>query len=229
MRGRVEVRGEHGLPGRRQQRRQVEGGGVDGHRHRAGELSRRTSSPGRAPSGRPRPATRGGGYDTPVSPGRPAGRPSRRRPAPARPSGCRRRAGRCRTRRCASASCSTMPSPHSTTVTASSTEASRSRSSISARGSAASPSRYASACTSGTRPPRAGSGRCTRAITKVGEVTSPRTPSPAPMPCASAVLPAPSGPVSSSRSPARSTPASRRPNSWVSSTVDSVTDSLIRD
>ena len=41
------------------------------------------------------------------------------------------------------------------------------------------------------------------------------------MPCTSAVLPAPSGPVSSTRSPGRSTAARRRPNSRVSSTVAS--------
>src|SRR5947207_14926037 len=58
-------------------------------------------------------------------------------------------------------------------------------------------------------------------MTNVGEVTSPGTPSPAPIPCASAVFPAPSGPVSRTRSPARSTDARVRPNARVSSTVDS--------
>ena len=52
---------------------------------------------------------------------------------------------------------------------------------------------------------------CTRAITNVGEVTSPRTPSPAPSPWVNVVLPAPSSPLSTTRSPARSWPASERP------------------
>ena len=42
---------------------------------------------------------------------------------------------------------------------------------------------------------------CTREITKVGEVTSPRTPSPAPIPWVSVVLPAPRSPVRITRSP----------------------------
>ena len=47
----------------------------------------------------------------------------------------------------------------------------------------------------------------TRAITNVGEVTSPRTPSPAPRPCVNVVLPAPSSPLSTIRSPAASSAA----------------------
>ena len=41
-----------------------------------------------------------------------------------------------------------------------------------------------------------------------GEVTAPLTPSPAPIPWVSAVLPAPSGPVSTTRSPGRRIAAS---------------------
>src|SRR5690606_7982349 len=62
---------------------------------------------------------------------------------------------------------------------------------------------------------------CSRAMTKVGEVTRPSTPRPAAIPRVSAVLPAPSGPSSTTRSPARNSAASRRPNASVSSTVGS--------
>ena len=62
---------------------------------------------------------------------------------------------------------------------------------------------------------------CTREITKVGEVTSPRTPSPSPMPWVSVVLPAPRSPVRITRSPGRSTVASHSPNARVSSAVRS--------
>ena len=54
-------------------------------------------------------------------------------------------------------------------------------------------------------------------MTNVGEVTGSRTPSPAPIPWVSAVLPAPSGPTRTTRSPGRSTSARARPSAWVSS------------
>src|SRR5258708_7078672 len=56
-------------------------------------------------------------------------------------------------------------------------------------------------------------------MTNVGEVTGPRTSSPWPMPCTSVVFPAPRGPVTTSRSPARSSPASRRPSSRIRAAV----------
>ena len=56
-------------------------------------------------------------------------------------------------------------------------------------------------------------------MTNVGEVTGSRTPSPAPIPWVSAVLPAPSGPTRTTRSPARSSSASSRPSAWVSAGV----------
>ena len=70
------------------------------------------------------------------------------------------------------------------------------------------------------RGPAAGpspSGGWTRAITKVGEVTAPRTPRPSPRPRVRVVLPAPSSPVSRTRSPGRSSAASRRPRSRICS------------
>src|SRR5215472_15300350 len=79
------------------------------------------------------------------------------------------------------------------------------------------PRRYASACT--RAGPEPASGGCTRAMTKVGEVTGPRTPSPAPMPWTRVVLPAPSGPARITRSPARSSAARRRPRSRMSPSV----------
>src|SRR3954469_20335564 len=60
-------------------------------------------------------------------------------------------------------------------------------------------------------------------MTNVGEVTGPRTFSPSPIPCVSVVLPAPSRPVITSRSPARSSPASRTPSSRMSRSVGTVT------
>ena len=63
---------------------------------------------------------------------------------------------------------------------------------------------------------------CTRAMTKVGEVTGPRTPSPSPMPWVSVVLPAPRPPVSTTRSPgAQQRARATRPSARVSSTVAS--------
>ena len=61
------------------------------------------------------------------------------------------------------------------------------------------------------RRARRSSEGCTRAITKVGEVTSPRTPSPSPMPWVSVVLPAPRSPVRITRSPGASRVASQPP------------------
>src|SRR5690625_6632082 len=49
----------------------------------------------------------------------------------------------------------------------------------------------------------------------VGEATCPRTPSLEPIPWVSVVLPAPRSPVRTTRSPARSRPASRLPSSRV--------------
>src|SRR5689334_8245475 len=122
------------------------------------------------------------------------------------------------------ASPSASPSPHSTTVTEAAVSVSRSRSSS----SSALPSRYASACTSagGAWPAAAGgaSGGCTRAITNVGEVIGPRTPSPSPIPWVSVVLPAPSPPLRITRSPARSTVASERPRARISAAVATVSD-----
>ena len=59
-------------------------------------------------------------------------------------------------------------------------------------------------------------------MTKVGLVTSPRTPSPAPIPWVSVVLPAPRSPVSTMRSPASSIPASRSPSSRIAAAVATV-------
>ena len=58
---------------------------------------------------------------------------------------------------------------------------------------------------------------CTRAMTKVGEVTAPRTPRPAPSPWVNVVLPAPSEPVSTIRSPGASWPATERPRPRIAS------------
>src|ERR1700733_3661544 len=99
-----------------------------------------------------------------------------------------------------------------TPVTQPSGAGSGSRSSI----SATRPSRYASTC---TRPGPPLSGGWTRAMTNVGEVTGPRTSSPWPMPCTRVVLPAPSGPVSTIRSPALSTAATRWPSACMSAAV----------
>ncbi len=52
-----------------------------------------------------------------------------------------------------------------------------------------------------------------REMTKVGEVTEPRTPSPSPMPWVSVVFPAPRSPVRITRSPARSRTAIDLPSS----------------
>ncbi len=54
-------------------------------------------------------------------------------------------------------------------------------------------------------------------MTNVGEVMGPRTFSPAPSPWANVVLPAPSSPLSTTRSPARSCPASERPRARIES------------
>ena len=94
-----------------------------------------------------------------------------------------------------SASPSATPSPHSTTVTASSQ-----------RGVEVEVVELVDRRRGGRRrrapaPGPAPSGGCTRAITKVGEVTSPRTPRPAPIPWVKVVLPAPSSPLSTTRSP----------------------------
>ena len=62
---------------------------------------------------------------------------------------------------------------------------------------------------------------CTRAITKVGDVTAPRTPRAAPMPWVSVVFPAPRSPVRISRSPASSRVPRCSPNARVSSAVSS--------
>src|ERR671914_276395 len=56
-------------------------------------------------------------------------------------------------------------------------------------------------------------------MTNVGEVIGPRTFSPSPMPCVRVVLPAPRPPDSTTRSPARSTPASRTPRSRIACAV----------
>ena len=74
------------------------------------------------------------------------------------------------------------------------------------------PSRYASTC---TRLGPAFNAGCSRAITNVGEVTSPRTRSPAPIPCVNVVFPAPSSPLSTIRSPGASCPASEDPSSRI--------------
>src|SRR5579864_67562 len=68
----------------------------------------------------------------------------------------------------------------------------------------------------------AGTGGCTRAITNVGDVTGPRTPSPAPIPWVRVVLPAPSPPLRITRSPARSTVARDRPSACISAAVPTV-------
>ena len=78
-------------------------------------------------------------------------------------------------------------------------------------------SRYASTCTSGAPPTRLG---CVRASTKVGLVTGPRTPRPSPIPRVSVVLPAPSGPLSTTRSPgARGSRPSSMPSVCISAAV----------
>src|SRR5690349_19774684 len=59
---------------------------------------------------------------------------------------------------------------------------------------------------------------CTRANTYDGEVIGPSTSMAAPMPLANTVFPAPSGPESTTTSPARSCRASRDPSAIVSST-----------
>src|SRR3954452_1141905 len=60
-------------------------------------------------------------------------------------------------------------------------------------------------------------------MTNVGEVPAPRTPRPAPSPWVRVVLPAPRSPVSSTRSPARSTVSTRSPSARVSEASGSVT------
>src|SRR3954453_9989005 len=56
-------------------------------------------------------------------------------------------------------------------------------------------------------------------MTKVGEVTGIRVPSPAPIPCTKTVLPAPSGPTRTTRSPGRATAATAAPSSRIASGV----------
>src|SRR6185437_16262755 len=124
------------------------------------------------------------------------------------------------------ASPSASPSPHSTTVTDAAVSVSRSRSSS----SRTLPSRYASACTSGgpgwPLADRASDG-CTRAITNVGDVIGPRTPSPSPIPWVRVVLPAPSPPVRITRSPACSTVARDRPSERICAAVATVSETLL--
>ena len=107
-----------------------------------------------------------------------------------------------------SASPSTTPLPHSTIVTESSTDASRSRSSTSSSPA----TRYASACTNDG--PSAAAGAPARSRTSATS-RSPRTSRPAPIPWASVVFPAPSGPSSTTRSPARRMRAKRPPNACI--------------
>src|SRR5438445_733569 len=59
---------------------------------------------------------------------------------------------------------------------------------------------------------------CTRASTYDGDVTGPSTSIVAAIPLASIVFPAPSGPESTTTSPARNCPPSRDPSAMVSST-----------
>ena len=56
---------------------------------------------------------------------------------------------------------------------------------------------------------------CSRAITNVGEVTGPRTSRPLPTPWVNVVLPAPSSPLSTTRSPGSSRSASPAPRSRI--------------
>src|ERR1700682_1992583 len=61
--------------------------------------------------------------------------------------------------------------------------------------------------------------RCTRANTYVGEISGPSTSIACPIPLASTVFPAPSGPDSTTTSPARNLVPSWAPNAMVSSAV----------
>src|ERR1700742_3860888 len=63
--------------------------------------------------------------------------------------------------------------------------------------------------------------RCTRANTNVGEMTGPSTSMACAIPLANTVFPAPSGPDSTTTSPARNCLPSRAPRAMVSSAVDS--------
>src|SRR5882757_7108871 len=64
-------------------------------------------------------------------------------------------------------------------------------------------------------------GGCTRASTKVGDVTAPSTSIACAIPLASTVFPAPSGPDSTTTSPARRSAPSRAPKAMVSCAVGS--------
>src|SRR5882757_5611405 len=76
-----------------------------------------------------------------------------------------------------------------------------------------------STCTSAGVPGLRGG--CTRASTNVGDVTAPSTSIACAIPLASTVFPAPSGPESTTTSPARRSAPSRAPNAMVSSAVGS--------
>src|SRR6185437_1468475 len=66
-----------------------------------------------------------------------------------------------------------------------------------------------------------------RAITNVGEVIGPRTPSPSPIPWVRVVLPAPSPPLRITRSPACSTVARDRPSERICAAVATVSETLL--